>query len=109
MRRFVSKLAYKLNDFIAYKNALGIKYDTSRVYLLELDQYNLEHGNYALLTKELAEGWALWHAENRSPRTGAGFHPSGNLVVICAVSEKVMPMSWMTDFPFNIIMRRYIS
>ena len=47
--------------------------------------------------------------ENRSPRTGAGFHPSGNLVVICAVSEKVMPMSWMTDFPFNIIMRRYIS
>ena len=38
MRRFVSKLAYKLNDFIAYKNALGIKYDTSRVYLLELDQ-----------------------------------------------------------------------
>ena len=55
MRRFVSKLAYKLNDFIAYKNALGIKYDTSRVYLLELDQYNLEHGNYALLTKELAE------------------------------------------------------
>ena len=62
MRRFVSKLAYKLNDFIAYKNALGIKYDTSRVYLLELDQYNLEHGNYALLTKELAEGWALWHA-----------------------------------------------
>ena len=61
MRRFVSKLAYKLNDFIAYKNALGIKYDTSRVYLLELDQYNLEHGNYALLTKESAEGWALWH------------------------------------------------
>lgn len=62
MRRFVSKLAYKLNDFIAYKNALGIKYDTSRVYLLELDQYNLEHGNYDLLTKGLAEGWALWHA-----------------------------------------------
>ena len=62
MRRFVSKLAYKLNDFIAYKNALGIKYDTSCVYLLELDQYNLEHGNHDLLTKELAEGWALWHA-----------------------------------------------
>ena len=62
MRRFVSKLEYKLNDFIAYKNVLGIKYDTSRVYLLELDQYNLEHGNYELLTKELAEGWALWHA-----------------------------------------------
>lgn len=62
MRRFVSKLTYKLNDFIAYKNALRIKYDTSRVYLLELDQYNLEHGNYDLLTKELGEGWALWHA-----------------------------------------------
>lgn len=62
MRTFVSKLADKLNDFIACKNALGIKYDTSRVYLFELDQYNLEHGNYDLLTKEVTEGWALLHA-----------------------------------------------
>lgn len=71
MRTFISRLAYKLNDFVAYKNALGIKYDTGRVYLLELDRYNLEHGNYDSLIKEMTGGWALWHAsksesQNRS-------------------------------------------
>ena len=43
MRDFVSNLADKLDDFLDYKHALGIKYDTCRVYLLELDGYNLEH------------------------------------------------------------------
>lgn len=62
MRKFTSNFADKLNDFIAYKNALGIKYDTSRVYLLELDKYNLDHGNHDSLTKEVVEGWALRHA-----------------------------------------------
>lgn len=63
MRNFESRLAGRLNDFLDYKHALGIKYDTSRVYLLELDRYNLEHGNSASLTKEVAENWAIWHAE----------------------------------------------
>lgn len=62
MRAFISALASKLNDFVAYKNALGIKYDTSRVHLLELDRFNFEHGNYGSLTKEMTEGWAIWHA-----------------------------------------------
>ena len=62
MRDFVSNLAGKLNDFLDYKHALGIKYDTCRVYLLELDGYNLEHGNRDTLTKEMTEGWAIWHA-----------------------------------------------
>ncbi len=62
MRTFVSKLAYKLNDFIAYKNVLEIKYDTSHLYLLDLNQYNVEHANYDSLTKEVTEGWAIWHA-----------------------------------------------
>ena len=62
MRDFVSNLAGKLNDFLDYKHALGIKYDTCRVYLLELDDYNLEHGNRNTLTKEMTEGWAIWHA-----------------------------------------------
>ena len=35
MRDFVSNLADKLDDFLDYKHALGIKYDTCRVYLLE--------------------------------------------------------------------------
>ena len=37
MRDFVSNLAGKLNDLLDYKHALGIKYDTCRVSLLELD------------------------------------------------------------------------
>ena len=56
MREFTSNLAPKLKDFLSYKNALGIKYETSRVYLLQLDRYNLEHGNNSSLTKEVAEG-----------------------------------------------------
>ena len=63
MREFSSNLAQKLNDFIDYKHTLGIKYETSRVYLLELDQYNLEHSNGDSLTKEIVEGWVLQHSE----------------------------------------------
>ena len=63
MREFTSGLADKLNDFMDYKNALGIKYATSRVHLMELDRYNLGHGNFNSLTKELTEGWALQHAD----------------------------------------------
>lgn len=63
MREFISNLAPKLNDFLRYKNAFGIKYETSRVYLLQLDNYNLEHGNSCLLTKEVAEGWVIQHTE----------------------------------------------
>lgn len=63
MREFTSNLAPKLNAFLAYKNALGIKYATSRVYLLQLDRYNLEHNNSSSLTKEVAEGWIIQHTE----------------------------------------------
>ena len=63
MREFTSNLAQKLKDFLSYKNALGIKYETSRVYLLQLDRYNLEHGNNSSLTKEVAEGWVIQHTE----------------------------------------------
>ena len=63
MRDFVSNLARKLEDFLDYKHALGIKYHSARFYLLELDSYNLEHGNLSTLTKEMTENWAIWHAE----------------------------------------------
>ena len=62
MSRFISGLSDKLDDFMAYKNALGIKYGTSTVYLREFDRYNFDHGNYTTLTKEVAEGWVLWHS-----------------------------------------------
>ena len=68
MREFTSNLAPKLKDFLSYKNALGIKYETSRVYLLQLDRYNLEHGNNSSLTKEVAEGWVIQHTEKSETR-----------------------------------------
>ena len=40
MRDFVSNLARKLEDFLDYKHALGIKYHSARFYLLELDGYS---------------------------------------------------------------------
>ena len=52
MRDFVSNLADKLDDFLDYKHALGIKYDTCRVYLLELYGYKLENGKHYTLTKD---------------------------------------------------------
>lgn len=62
MSTFISNLASSLQDFIAFKNALGIEYKTAQVYLHQLDIYNYEHGNINSLTKEVAEGWAIQHA-----------------------------------------------
>jgi len=57
MRDLISKLAPKINDFIKFKNSLGIKYTSGRYYLQQLDKYNLEHGNYEILRKDITEGW----------------------------------------------------
>ncbi|MBS3994261.1 MAG: hypothetical protein KGZ33_00575 [Alkaliphilus sp.] len=62
MSIFISNLAPSLDDFISFKNALGIEYKTAKVYLRQLDIYNFEHGNFISLTKEVAEGWAIQHA-----------------------------------------------
>jgi integrase/recombinase XerD len=62
MSIFISNLAPSLDDFISFKNALGIEYKTAKVYLRQLDIYNFEHGNFTSLTKEVAEGWAIQHA-----------------------------------------------
>jgi len=61
MSDFISKLAPKLNDFIEFKNSLGIQYASSRYYLQQLDKYNLENGNYEVLRKDVTEGWANQH------------------------------------------------
>jgi len=62
MNGFISNLAPKIEDFIEFKNALGIQYKTASYYLKQLDIYNYEHGNYGDLRKDVTEGWAMLHA-----------------------------------------------
>jgi integrase len=75
MSTFISNLAGNLDDFISYKNALGIEYKTCRVYLRKLDIYNFEHGNYGSLTKEVVEGWSISHAGKSTSRDRSWIPP----------------------------------
>lgn len=75
MNGYVSRLADKLCAFVSFKNALGIKYETCQVHLRQLDQYNLAHGNYGTLTKEVAEGWALERAARTESRDRSWIPP----------------------------------
>ena len=63
MNDFTSNLKPLIEDFLEFKHALGIKYDTGRFYLEQLDKYNKCHSNVAVLTRNLAEGWANQQAE----------------------------------------------
>lgn len=63
MNDFTSNLKPLIEDFLEFKHALGIKYDTGRFYLEQLDKYNKCHSNAAVLTRDLAEGWANQQAE----------------------------------------------
>lgn len=74
MSIFVSNLSSNLNEFIALKNSLGIEYKTGKFYLRKLDAYNLEHGNSITLTKDIAEGWAIQHA-NKSTTNDRSWIP----------------------------------
>lgn len=62
MNMYISRLAPKIENFIKFKNVLGVQYKTSEYYLKQLDIYNYSHGNTSILTKEIAEGWALQNA-----------------------------------------------
>ncbi len=62
MKTFVSKLGTVIAEFLDYKHALSIKYQTAEVYLHELDQYNFSHGNHDTLVKAVVDGWACEHA-----------------------------------------------
>ena len=109
MRDFVSNLAGKLNDFLDYKHALGIKYDTCRVYLLELDDYNLEHGNRNTLTKEMTEGWAIWHAGKSESQDRSWIPPIREFGrYLQSIGEK-MRMFWMTGFLSSTTTPKFIS
>lgn len=62
MSIYISNLASMIENFIKFKNALGVQYKTSVYYLKQLDIYNYSHGNASILTKEVTEGWALQYA-----------------------------------------------
>ena len=62
MKEFVSNLGPAITSSLEFKHALGMKYKSPECYLHELDRYNLNHGNFDNLTKEITEGWAFEHA-----------------------------------------------
>ena len=72
---FISNIAQSLADFLSFKNALGIEYKTSQVYLRQLDIYNYGHGNFGTLTKEVAEGWAMQHANKSTSQDRSWIPP----------------------------------
>lgn len=72
---FISNIAQSLAAFLSFKNALGIEYKTSQVYLRQLDIYNYDHGNCSTLTKEVAEGWAMQHANKSTSQDRSWIPP----------------------------------
>lgn len=63
MRTYISNLAPLINDFLEFKHALGIKYETASYYLMQLDKYNYTHKNVTIPDQETVEGWVLKHEE----------------------------------------------
>lgn len=68
MSIFISNLAEKLEEFILFKNSLGIEYKTCKVHLRHLDAHNYEHGNFSTLTKEIAETWVMYRTGKSTSR-----------------------------------------
>lgn len=63
MKQYISNLKAFIEDFLEFKNALGIKYVTGSYYLRQLDLYNYENGNFPISKREVVEGWANKQAE----------------------------------------------
>lgn len=63
MRTYISNLAPLINDFLEFKHALGIKYDTASYYLMQLDKYNYTYKNVTIPDQETVEGWVLKYEE----------------------------------------------
>lgn len=90
MRKYISNLAPLINDFIEFKNALGIKYETGSYYLMQLDIYNYAHKNVAVPDRDTVEGWALKHAEKSVTRDRSWISPIrefGRYLQSCGISE----------------------
>lgn len=75
MNVFISNLMPQIISFIEFKNALGIQYKSASCHLKQLDIYNYEHGNHSVLTKEVAEGWAMQHAAKSTTRDRSWVSP----------------------------------
>ena len=63
MNQYISNLKPLIEDFLEFKNALGIKYVTGAYYLRQLDWYNYANGNFPIPMREVVEGWASKQAE----------------------------------------------
>ena len=63
MSQYISNLKPLIEDFLEFKNALGIKYVTGSYYLRQLDWYNYANGNFPIPMREVVEGWAIKQAE----------------------------------------------
>lgn len=75
MITYISNLSGKIEDFLNFKNSLGIKYQAARSHLKSLDRYNLKHENESTLTKGLVEGWAEYYAERSTTRDRSWVSP----------------------------------
>lgn len=62
MITYISNLSEKIEEFLSFKNSLGLKYSAPRSILKNLDRYNLKHDNESKLTRSLVEGWAEYYA-----------------------------------------------
>ena len=72
MSQYISNLKPLIEDFLEFKNALGIKYVTGSYYLRQLDGYNYENGNFPIPKREVVEGWQANRRKNPSQGTEAG-------------------------------------
>lgn len=63
MKEYISNFTPLIKDFISFKNALGIKYETGSYYLQQLDLYNYLHKNVTVPDRDTVDGWALKYAQ----------------------------------------------
>lgn len=75
MNQYISNLKPLIEDFLKFKNSLGIQYKSGSYYLKQLDLYNLDHGNFAILNREIVEGWAVKYAEKSITRDRSWISP----------------------------------
>ena len=90
MRTYISNLAPLINDFLEFKHALGIKYETASYYLMQLDKYNYIHKNVTIPDQETVEGWVLMYEEKSVTRNRSWISPIrefGRYLQSCGIRE----------------------
>lgn len=80
MMEFSSNLSTHLAGFLAFKQSMGIQYKSCEYYLWRIDQFNLENGNYSMLTEDIVTRWLLKIEERaKSPKQELDFSGTGVL------------------------------